>query len=186
MIDFSGIKKLSIGGVELTQLFINGIQVWKSGYTNWVRYSTEADGVTIYNGGLGYKDGYRIRSGGTEASSADATSTGFIPFKKGDVLRIYPKFNGLNTINAINFADASFNNLGQKTDSGAAYGICAGSGSTYLTDVIDGVSTLTYTDAFDQSIAYVRITNQILNREGIVSEISSGAEMIVTINEEIS
>ena len=37
MMDFSAIKKLTIGGVELKQLFIGGIQVWKSGYKNHPR-----------------------------------------------------------------------------------------------------------------------------------------------------
>ena len=44
MIDFSKFKKLTIGGVELKQLFINGIRVWKSGYKNWVKFSTENGG----------------------------------------------------------------------------------------------------------------------------------------------
>lgn len=185
MMDFSKFKKLTIGGVELKQLFINGIQVWKSGYKNWVKYSTEADGVTIYNGGLGYKDGYRIRSGGAESAQYYGTITGFIPFKKGDVLRIYPKFTGQNTINTINFADSNFGNLGQINDSGAAYGICATNRDNYLTQVIDGVSTLTYGDSIDQSIRYIRITHFILDNAGVQSEIKSGSEMIVTINEEI-
>ena len=60
MMDLTKLKKLVIGGIELKQLLINGVQVWKSGYKNWVKYSTEADGVTIYNGGLGYKNGYRM------------------------------------------------------------------------------------------------------------------------------
>lgn len=184
--DFSLFKKLSIDGVELKQLFVDGIQVWKTGYKNWVPYSTESDGVTIYNGGLGYKDGYRVRSGGAEAANSYSTITGFIPFNKGDVLRIYPKFIGLNNINAINFSDGNFNNLGQINDNGAAYGICATNTDNYLTSVIDGISTLTYTDSIDQSIRYVRITHFILANEGVTSEIKSGGEVVVTVNEEIS
>ena len=184
--DFSSFKKLTIGGVELKQLFINDIQVWKSGYKNWVRYSTEADGVTIYNGGLGYKDGYRIRSGGAESAQTFSACTGFIPFKRGDVLRIDPKFTKQNTTNAINFANSNFKNLGQINDNGLAYGICATNAENYLTQVIDGVSTLTYGDSIDQSIQYVRITHLIQNTTNMNSEIKSGSELIVTINEEIA
>jgi hypothetical protein len=72
-------------------------------YKNWVKYSTESDGITIYNGGLGYKDGYRIRSGGAESGTKNGVCTGYIPYVKGDKLYIYPPFTGLNTINAINF-----------------------------------------------------------------------------------
>lgn len=184
--DFSSLKKLTIGGVELKQLLINGVQVWKSGYKNWVKYSTEADGVTIYNDGLGYKDGYRIRSGGAEAANPYSTVTGFIPFRKGDVLRILPKFTGLNTINTINFFDADHGNLGQINDNGGAYGICTTNRNSYLTTVIDGVSTLTYTDDIDQSVRYIRITHFILANGSVQSEIDSGSEVIVTINEEIT
>lgn len=148
-------------------------------YTNQVTISKDANG-NIYNG-VGYKNGYRIRSGGVEAEASDATCTGFIPFKKGDILRIYPAFVERNTNNAINFADASFTNLGQITDSGASYGVCQYKLSIYDSVVVDGVSTLTYSDDFDANIAYVRITNSILSS----SDISSGSEMIITINEEI-
>ena len=181
--DFSKIKKLFIGGVELKQLFINGIQVWKSGYKNWVKYSTEADGVTIYNGGLGYKNGYRIRSGGAEGAATGVCCTGFIPVKIGETLRIYPPFTGRNTQNAINFSDSSFTNLGQICDDGTAYGICNGKVSLYKSQIIDGVSTLTLTDLHDTAIAFVRITNAIT--EGYDSPIKTGADMIVTVNEEI-
>lgn len=141
---------------------------------NWVNYSTESDGVTIYNGGLGYKDGSRVRSGGTEASEASSVCTGFIPFKPGDTLRIYPPFEGGNTTNTINFSDANFNNLGQVTDSGSYYGICLGK-TFYKSTIIDGVSTLTYTNQFDSQIQYIRVTqyNKHLN------------EFVITINEEI-
>lgn len=121
--DFSKIKRFHMDGIELKSISINGVHVW-TGYKNWVKYSTESDGVTIYNNGLGYKDGYRVRSGGAEVEQGSTTScTGFIPFKKGDVLRIYPQFHGLNIVNAINYANASFQNIGQATGSGG-YGIC--------------------------------------------------------------
>lgn len=181
MIDFSTIKKLTVDGVDLKTLAINGIEVWRAiSYTNQVPISINADG-TIYNG-CGYKDGYRIRSGGAEGVSDYSTCTGFIPFKKGDTLRIYPAFIERNTDNAINFADATFANLGQITDSGGGYGICQGKLSIYDSVVVDGVSTLTFSDDFDANIAYVRITN---SRAKDLSGISSGSEMIVTINEEI-
>lgn len=48
--DFSTLKKLTIDGVELKQLLINGIQVWKaSSYKNLVTNSPDVDGKP-YNG----------------------------------------------------------------------------------------------------------------------------------------
>ena len=152
--DFSNIKTITIPEGIVQKIVSAGVTLWQAvTYKNWVKYSTEADGETIYNGGLGYKDGFRIRSGGAEGADTKATCTGFIPFNKGDVLRIHPKFTGENTINTINFADGNFNNIGQMNDSGSAYGICASNKSVYKTAEIDGVSTLTYTDSFDQSIS---------------------------------
>lgn len=89
MIDFSQFKKLSIGGAELKQLFINGVQVWKSGYRNLVEIATtEPGGTEIYNG-TGYKDDYRWSSSGkTEVATDAGRITGWIPFTPGATYRI--------------------------------------------------------------------------------------------------
>ena len=158
----------------------------KNHVKNWVKYSTEADGTTIYNNGLGYKDGYRVRSGGLEAGQVNTTITGYIPYAKGDKLYIWPPFQGLNTPNAVNFYDSGFNCLGQITDNGTPYGICHVS---HKTKVVNGVSVLdisNVTVSRDNEIAYVRISNQRKYGEGeIIPLIQSGAEMIITKNEQI-
>lgn len=135
--------------------FIKGINVGKD-FINQVSISIGTDGK-VYNNGLGYKTGYRVRSGGDEAESEDVIITGFIPFKMNDVLRIYPPFNGGNTANTINFYDSDFTNLGQITDSKSEYGICATNASAYYTSVVDDASMLAYTDQMDSRIAYIRI-----------------------------
>lgn len=188
--DFTKLKKLSIGGVELKQLFINGVQVWKSGYKNWVRYSTEADGSTIYNGGLGYKEGYRVRSGGAESENIFSVCTGFIPFKKGDILRIFPKFSGRNSANTLNFANSAFTNLGQYNDNTATYGICA-EDSIWRTGIATEVDGITVVDisvvSNGNDIAYVRLTHALdWGETADDEEVKSGSELIVTVNEEIT
>ena len=72
---------------------------------NLMPLSTEADGITPYNNGLGYKDNWRVRSEGAEQEQTKISCTGFIPFTKNDKLYIYPPFTGGNTDNAINFSD---------------------------------------------------------------------------------
>lgn len=181
MIDFSSLKKLTIGGIELKQLFINGIQVWKSGYKNWVRYSTEADGVTIYNGGLGYKQGYRVRSGGAEAGQGGATCTGFIKVDPGDVIRVSGcPFSDSETANAINASDSSFTNLGQLTPSyPAGYGIFGSTASEYswksVVEEKTGVWRWVVPPA-SFGIAYIRLTGKT----------NDGSSLILTRNEEIA
>lgn len=181
--NFASVKSLTIpeGKVKLITRKSDGAVLWKGGYKNWARYSTEADGKTIYNGGLGYKEGYRIRSGGAESESSIAICTGFIPFVKGDKLYIFPPFTEKNTNNAINFADGTFTNLGQVTDSGGGYGICGAQVAAFKTKVVNGVSVLDLsqnTVSGVENIAYVRITNDIY-------ALPVGAEMIITKNEEI-
>ena len=176
-------------GIFLTNVgtgsFRKGLDValWRFNLIPFI--STEEDGITIYNGGLGYKNGYRVRSGGAEAGANSAVCTGFIPFSKEDKLYIYPPFNGGNVQNAINFYNNSYEVLGQVTDSGAQYGIC---NETFKTQVINGVSVLdlsavTVTGVND--IAYVRVTNAILDVDSIISLMSDGSEMIITKNEEL-
>lgn len=185
----SDFKKISIDGVEMKQLFINDTQVWKSGYKNWVKYSTESDGKTIYNGGLGYKTGYRVRSGGAEGENSNAICTGFIPYKKGDLLRIIPQFTGVNSQNTINFYDSGFANLGQYNDNGSFYGICTGGGWNVATEQ-DGITTVDVTGANGAAdIAYIRITH-IYVAPGLTSSHTAyvqdpETDFIVTVNEEI-
>lgn len=55
-------------------------------YTNQVPISTDVDG-NVFNG-TGYIDGYRINSSGATVALSGFTTTGFIPFTKGQTIRI--------------------------------------------------------------------------------------------------
>ena len=182
MIDFRNIKKLTVAGVELKQLFINGVQAWKSGYKNWVKYSTEADGATIYNGGLGYKNGYRVRSGGAELAYATACCTGYIPVSGLSVIRVSGydsdyKSGGVRS--AINVFDAGFTNLGQIVgNTNPGYGIFI---DTNLKDYA-GTSVVQETNCWkwtvppdEYGIEYIRVS----------ACVTDGSKLIVTVDEEI-
>lgn len=176
---FSNLKALAIPEGDVKKIECNGSVLWEfvevETYKNWARHSINADG-SIYNNGQGYKVGYRVRSGGAEGQESTTVCTGFIPLKRGQTLRIYPAFTGGNTDNTINFSDASFTNLGQVTDVGSYYGIC---NSSYKTSVINGVSTLTLGNNHNSNIAYVRVGHN-------TSATSNGADLIITVDEEIS
>ena len=164
-----------------------GNVIWKAGYVNMVRISTTNNGTTIYNG-TGYKNGYRIRSGGAEGAQADAACTGFIPVKGGDIVRISGcNFAQSSTSNAINVADASFANIGQMTPSyaNAGYGIFAPS-AAYQSYCYNKAVTQEKTGVWKWTVppaasgaAYIRVTGY--NASG-----NHGANMIVTVNEEIN
>lgn len=182
-VNFADYQRLEIpeGRVKQIARKSDGLVLWKAGYVNMVPLSIDTDG-SIYNGGLGYKDGYRVRSGGVESAMADAACSGFIPVRGGDVIWIYGwdrlTYPG-SAANAINVADASFTNLGQVGNSN--YGIFA-SGAAYgaydastIEDGADGISKWIVPPE-DSGVAYIRVTGYK----------TVGSALIVTVNEEIT
>lgn len=154
------------------------------GYTNMVPLSIDTDG-SIYNS-VGYKDGYRIRSGGAESTQSKGTCTGFIPVSGGDTVRIYgwDRINySTSAANAINVADSSFTNLGQVGNSN--YGIFASGGGyaaydkSTIYDGADGVSKWVVPPAASGA-AYIRVSAY---NDGVTDV---GSQLIVTVNEEIT
>lgn len=185
--DFSKVKAIKIPEGYVKKIVTNrgGVTLWEVPYVNMVPLSIDTDG-SIYNGGLGYKNGYRVRSGGTEASSNNGACTGFIPVNGGDVVRISGViFSYAQNGNAINVADSSFTNIGQFTMLPAQYGIFARGAAyaAYAQDSVveesDGVWKWVVPPAAS-GVAYIRVSGQ--NSSGT----SPGANLIVTVNEEIT
>ena len=182
---FDGAKSIVFANKNVTKLELDGVVLWQAvTYKNWVKYSTESDGVTIYNGGLGYKDGYRVRSGGAEVGAGDAFCTGFIPVKGGDAIYLSGwNFSHASAANAINVSDSNRNNIGQFTMQPASYGILNAYDGAYkeysfssVVEVGTGVWKWVVPPS-DSGVAYIRITGYQVDK--------TGADMIVTINEEI-
>ena len=151
------------------------------GYTNQVPLSTETDGETIYNGGTGYKDGYRITTTGSERKASSGSCTGYIKVKAGDVIRWSGASNiTSNTSNAINVYDGTYANLGQIGPVNSNTGIFASTGAytTYNWNSI-GVSSnnvIKWIVPPLSTITYLRVSART---EG------NGQNLIVTVNEEI-
>lgn len=188
--DFSVFKKLTIGGVELKQLFINGIQVWKAiTFKNWVPLSTDTDG-SIFNG-TGYKENVRLSSSGGISGSAQngSVTTGFIPWY-GDTT--YLRMKGVEWLNGnvsgtanhyyINCYDGSKKFL----DYLAAAEYREGMFDHIVTVSRDanGIETVKFSETYGttngklecfRKASYIRIT-----------AVGKGANMIVTLNEEIT
>ena len=179
MTDFSGCKRLTIpeGAVKAITQKSNGQLLWKSGYTNQVPLSTNADG-SIYNGGLGYKNGYRIRSGGAELAYDGACCTGFIPVNGASVLRVSgysSDFKAGGVRSSVNAFDAGFTNLGQIVGNYSGYGIFADPWTAYNSNsVAQEDNCWSWTLPPEESgIAYVRVT----------AAAADGSKLIVTVDE---
>lgn len=185
MLQFDNLKSLSINGVEIKDLSINGIQVWKSGYKNWVQYSTEDDGVTIYNGGLGYKNGYRLSSSGSESSSGVSTVTGFIPAKAGDIIRI-KGYRWYATVSSIQYLIAyNSENAYEKVFTANSKGAYQTSSFVESMEYSGGISTIKL-KADVTGYDCIRISMQSISEDDVVVGNADGANLIVTVNEEIT
>lgn len=181
-------KKLSIDGIELKDLSINGTLVWKAKtFINQVPISTDTDG-SIFNG-VGYKENVRLSSSGGISSSAQngSVTTGFIPFPDGDKTVIRMKgveWKAMASVESkhyyINFYDSSKKFLNYLS----ARGHESYTHIVTVTRDANGVETVEWNQTYGDTntmlndvrnkVKYIRITAQ-----------GKGADMIVTINEEI-
>ena len=138
-------------------------------YTNWVKKAIDTDG-SIYNGGKGYIENYRLEGGSTTVAYTGRDTTGFISAKKGDVLRF----------RNIEFKPGSHIYCARYT-SAFAYHSQSGFGSTDslsawspVFDDAGNIIQLTIASAISSSAVYFRFT---------VQDISENS--IITVNEEI-
>lgn len=186
--DFSAIKKLTIGGVELVKLFINGVQVWAAKtFTNQVPISTDTDG-SIFNK-VGYKENVRLSSSGGISGSAQngSVTTGFIPWY-GDTT--YLRMKGVNWVNVYDIIATGhyYINCYDANKKFLSY-LSAGEYPQYthvvtVTRDANGIETVKFSETYGTTNAmlqnfrkakFIRITAR-----------GKGADFIVTINEEIT
>lgn len=173
--DFQTAKKISVpeGNVKSITEKSSGALLWKAGYQNLVPTSIDTDG-SIFNG-CGYKNGYRIRSGGALGEWEKAACTGNIAVRAGDVLRFKGGNWGIASVeNCIHYAAEGFVSLGSFTPQPAHYGICT-SHNAMVTEE-NGVYIHTVPNVAE--IRYVRLS--------LYGSGSHGAELVVTVNEEIT
>lgn len=182
--DLSQYKSLKVGGVDLVRLVINGVVAWaKQTYTNLVPLSTDTDG-SIFNG-VGYKENVRLSSSGGVSSSSQSGSvtTGFIPWGGDtDVLRL----KGVDWVHVsgnhfyVNFYDSSkqfLDYISAQVAGGGDYDHIltltrANGVTTFVWNTDYGTSNVVLQNV--RKAKFIRITAK-----------GKGADMVVTINEEI-
>lgn len=185
--DFSSVKKIVIPEGEVKQIECNGVVLWKDiTFTNLVPTSTDTDG-SIFND-VGYKENVRLSSSGGISGSAQngSVTTGFMPFY-GDTSII--RLKGVEWKEAtanygghyyVNFYDSNKNFLAWMS---------SGDHENYphiytVTRDANGVETFDFNESYGTSnsvlqairkASFIRITAR-----------GKGADMIVTVNEEIT
>lgn len=183
---FDNAKSVTFAGKVVAKLELAGKKIWEAvSYKNWVKFSTESDGKTIYNNGLGYKNGYRLSSSGGESANTKDTVIGFIPVKGGETIRIKVQDVQGNTVYWYNTSLSTNYLNAYKSDKSLLYaGNAKGTyGSSNLiesmtADTGNGISIVKLKSV--ANIAFIRIS--VAGSTYAVS----GADLIVTIDEEIA
>lgn len=186
--DLSAYKSLKVGGVDLVKLVINGVVAWaKKVYTNLVPLSTDTDG-SIFNG-VGYKENVRLSSSGGISGSAQngSVTTGFIPWAGDtDILRM----KGVEWLNStanhgghyyIIYYDSSKKFLACFVSAEYAEGY-HGHIVTVTRDA-NGVETVKWDESYGTSNTMLQNVRKA--KYCRITAWGKGADMIVTINEEI-
>lgn len=187
MIDFSAIKAITIPEGVVTKIVSAGVTLWEAiRFKNWVPLSTDTDG-SIFNG-TGYKDNVRLSSSGGVSGSAQngSTTTGFIPINgAADVVRM----KGVEWKNAYaNYTGHYYLNYYDSSKKFLVYISSENHGDfshvVTVTRDENGVEAIRWNNDYGttnsilqsvRSASYVRITAY-----------GKGADMIVTVNEEIT
>ena len=142
-------------------------------YTNLLPIATDTDN-TIYNS-IGYKEGYRLDSSGSELEYSGFTVTGFIPCSLNDIIRLKNITIQPSSSNAsnqrISFYDSSKLYIGQTNAKVAMNDLSA------MVDESGNIIQFTVKNFSSNNltnVAYVRLNGTYI-----------GADSIITVNEEI-
>ena len=185
MIDFSAVKEISIPEGIVKKIVSAGITLWKASsyYKNWVPFSIDTDGSTF--NGTGYIDGYRLSSSGSLKAQEGSVATGFIPATSGDVIRMSGATWGTSVDNGytyILFYDSNFTKLANVNRFKLANET---NGISNVSSNIDTANSSIMTDANGVTEFNIVFKEEVNYSYIRISATGVGADMIVTVNEEI-
>lgn len=179
--NFANLKSISIAEGIVKKIESNGSILWEeaSSIINQVPISIDADG-SIFNG-KGWIERTRLSSSGVTKSGDYTSTTGYIPAKSGDVVRIQ----------GVSYDDNSDYICAYKSDFSFIGASSGNNGYTALGTVnsVNGVATLTLPN--NSEIAYIRVSakhdSMDDNYESVINPIEGpGSYLVVTINQEVS
>ena len=173
MIDFSAVKEITIPEGVVTKIVFAGITLWEAiatGYKNWLPFSTEADGKTLYNNGLGYKSNTRLNSSAAEVTLTGYGVCGYIPVKAGDVVRVKGvTWNSSTATGGYFWAfDSSFTKI------------------KYQRPQPGGITDIIWTDEGNGVVAFQIVSSFTTCKYIRLSAYGLGADTIITVHEEIT
>lgn len=192
---FDNAKAVTFAGKAVAKLELAGKKIWEAiTFTNQVQSSIGSDGKP-FNNGLGYMNNQELSgSSGSQRARTNTTVTGFIPIKPGDVIRIKGcNWYSTKEVNYIVAYTSAFGHWGTtSTDKVHYYNTTNNPRKLYIEhpsyggsiDIQSDVSTIVVASGVGhgiEDIAYIRISVR-----GDGSSAVDGADLIVTVNEEIT
>lgn len=182
---FDNAKSVTLAGKTVTKLQLAGKTIWElvtKTFTNLVPTSIDETGA-IYNG-VGYKTEVRLSSssGNESTGGTHGTLTGFIKVKSGDVVRFASKGKIINwpfsnACNIIHYYNSSKKTVGYLMGKGTYSGVCNATNSVVTEEEYRKKYRVTVPN--NSSIEWVRVC--VYGPNG-----AAGADLIVTVNEEIT
>lgn len=140
-------------------------------YTNQIPLSINSDG-TPYNGGQGWKTGYRLNSSGAETTKDGMEVTGFISAKYGDTIYLdgvdynYTDANSAYRDNTyLSYYDSSFAFLGYRKP----YDRDMANVTEFVLNDASQPGLAAYTGSNAQNVAYFRISSGHIDANSIIT-----------------
>ena len=169
--------KVTMGGTDITSSAVSGgtinisnvtgnIVITAKAITNQIKASTDVDG-NPYNGGQGWKTGYRLSlSGGGESAYSNFEVIGFVPVTRNSVIRLKNVAILSDNYHGIVGYDANRNKI---TSPDCKTGLS----SIFTNSPVDGVYTSSPLYAYgifaSDSLAYIRICSSDINDTSILT-----------------
>lgn len=156
----------------------------RPGYTNMLLKAVDTDD-TPYNGGQGWKTDTRLSSSGAESTSSAAGMevTGFIPFKRGDVIRFSGITMNKNSANVSRCYFIQYDSSKTMLKQWIVSAFNAAISSGYVLADSDGNIIQINTGSFPEDASYPIMDNAAYFR---ISADEINADSIITINQEIT
>jgi hypothetical protein len=151
--------------------------VWEVGgsVTNILPLAVNSDG-TLYNGGKGYKEGYRLNSSGAETAQTGMNVTGFMPVKWGeDVylsgISMLPNNSSTGRYVYVNLYGSDFTSRGRISGNNSAW---PSASNSMEMDASGNVTRFTldstnFTLMANFEIAYMRLSAQGIDGNSIIA-----------------
>lgn len=169
MIDFSAVKAITIPEGIVTKIVYAGVTLWEAiRYKNWIPFAIDTD-KSIFNK-VGYKNNSRLNSSAAVVTLDGYTVSGYIPARAGDIVRVKGvAFDSAHNTGCYFWTfDSSFTKLkSERPADGSTADIS-------ITQEGNGVTAF-HLVAYNTNVRYIRF-----------SAYGDGANLIVTVNEEIT